>query len=545
MKKKKSVVIEIMEQKLSPYGFKYSEYEILRWIFSREVNGQAQYVAIMKSNLGDSYYLEMGVSRYDLSSHRIPDITGNPKAVQDMDYHNEEEQIQVLKELGDIVIYYGLEKLNSMKTVQLKESYVITAEMYNKLFDEKEALTQNFLERHQLKELLDDKILSALEQEEEQLQGKEYEEVQDKLIELAAVYGNLIVASMGGRWTSSDDNTFLRQVPIRYRVFPLKDIVRTWEYKMESIADWYRDMLEAFYQRIDSYQEAQEFYQEVQELGFTLPKSNNRLMDMKKINSQRFWAMQAIKGRKGFFKTEAVREILCPQLSPEKGYRYIGYKTMWKFEFGDKFISISDIDDEAVKLEFEIWGRWRTDGSRFVDKNKVKVDSRGYCLYKNEEEFRNVIFEIAETIQKRGKEAFDRINMNHVSDSTAMRMQRELYNRNYEWTEKGKELLGIKEWEGLHNIKQVCERLAYINENLSFKEAEQELLALSAVYGELFRQVSHGDWRYNRRSETCIIEGEGIGTFPLSDVVLAAWRTENYQMLVNRYLYAERTFGKG
>lgn len=42
-----------------------------------------------------------------------------------------------MKELGDIVIYYGLEKLNSMKTVQRKKACVVTAKMYNKLFDER------------------------------------------------------------------------------------------------------------------------------------------------------------------------------------------------------------------------------------------------------------------------------------------------------------------------------------------------------------------------------------------------------------------------
>lgn len=44
----KNIVVKIMEERLSEYGFQYEKYEAFRWTFSREVKEIKQYVVIQK-----------------------------------------------------------------------------------------------------------------------------------------------------------------------------------------------------------------------------------------------------------------------------------------------------------------------------------------------------------------------------------------------------------------------------------------------------------------------------------------------------------------
>ena len=101
---KKSIVIEVMKKRLSPYGFQYAAYEDNRWRFSREKDGLIQSVVIQKSYHGNDYTLEMD---NDCWFGRSQEITGDPNFKLDfLPFHNEEEQIAVLNRLLDLVEQY-------------------------------------------------------------------------------------------------------------------------------------------------------------------------------------------------------------------------------------------------------------------------------------------------------------------------------------------------------------------------------------------------------------------------------------------------------
>jgi hypothetical protein len=54
---KKSIVVEVMKKRLSPYGFQYAAYGGYRWRFNREKDGMIQSVVIQKSYWGNDYTL--------------------------------------------------------------------------------------------------------------------------------------------------------------------------------------------------------------------------------------------------------------------------------------------------------------------------------------------------------------------------------------------------------------------------------------------------------------------------------------------------------
>jgi hypothetical protein len=231
---KKSIVIEVMKKRLSPYGFQYAVYEGYRWRFSREKDGLIESVVIQKSYWGNDYTLEMD---NDCWFGRSQEITGDPNCKLDfLPFHNEEEQIAVLNRLLDLVEQYGLKKLeekaeeSKAKIKEMEEWLYPTPEMYKKLYEENSVLTQKFIEQHNADKLSEEDMLLLLKKELEKVKEVSYESVQDKLIELASVYGNMLIKKVGGRWDhlvfngiTSVDITLLRQCDI------LKDMVRIWQ----------------------------------------------------------------------------------------------------------------------------------------------------------------------------------------------------------------------------------------------------------------------------------------------------------------------------
>lgn len=107
---KKSVVVEIMEKRLSPYGFEYVGYNNLIWNFSREVEGVDQFIAIQKSQWENSYALNLYVYGVGLPIYRSKELTNDPEYNSDfLSFKNEQDQREVLNKLLDVAEKYGID----------------------------------------------------------------------------------------------------------------------------------------------------------------------------------------------------------------------------------------------------------------------------------------------------------------------------------------------------------------------------------------------------------------------------------------------------
>ena len=195
----KNIVVKIMEERLSEYGFRYEKYEAFRWTFSREVKEIKQYVVIQKDIWGGSSYILEIYTSAPSKSLRVPEFVKDKKYNSDFfDFENEDERIAVLNEIADIVIQYGIDELNK-RSIPVK-IYCPTDMMNQKLYEDQAILTQNYCKKHNIAELSENDILPLLKRDLEECYEDTYEQVQDKLVELAAVYGNLIISKIGGQW---------------------------------------------------------------------------------------------------------------------------------------------------------------------------------------------------------------------------------------------------------------------------------------------------------------------------------------------------------
>lgn len=231
--KKKTIVVEIIEEMLSPYGFHFLENKDFRTYFCRDVEGVRQNVIIQKSYISNDYVLELSTSA-DPSPLRTRDFVRDPNAYDVSDflsYSNEAERREVLKKIGNIVIKYGIDNLNS-RCVIVKH-YKATPEMQIKLFEERDILTEHFMKRLEISRFVDKAVLSAIKTELEATMNEEYEQIQHKLVELAAVFGNLLIRRLGGKW-KYNKNTQRTSIDIKplYPGEPIaQNFVDYWEKK--------------------------------------------------------------------------------------------------------------------------------------------------------------------------------------------------------------------------------------------------------------------------------------------------------------------------
>ena len=123
-----------------------------------------------------------------------------------MGFNNEQEQRDVLNKLLDVAEKYGMNKLTELtKEAKTKpdpiELLEPTTQMYEKLYKDNSALTQQFMSRITAAgPIKETDILQLLKKELKELRGEKYKTVQDKLVEFAAVYGNMLIKKLGGRW---------------------------------------------------------------------------------------------------------------------------------------------------------------------------------------------------------------------------------------------------------------------------------------------------------------------------------------------------------
>ena len=179
--------------KIKPYGFQYKGFKHRRWTFQFEINNKIREIVVQK-DLG-SFQLELN---FPCSNHKIGELFG------DLKYHstlhkNDEELENLLNTLGDHFVKRLIPRLPELCIPEC--AYQDTKEMHLKLYQEKDKLINQFLLRHQINSFYEtDTIMQKLLQGAEWIKDKPFEEVENILVEMAAVYGTVIIQNIGGEW---------------------------------------------------------------------------------------------------------------------------------------------------------------------------------------------------------------------------------------------------------------------------------------------------------------------------------------------------------
>lgn len=196
----KKILLSTFGAKIAPYGFEYAGIEARRrYHFKRVVDGKEQSFVIQRD--GGSFQMEIYAD-----PKRGPEIS---KIFWDLKWHryrDDEELENILNTLGDHVVRRVIPMLPELSIPKPEYAYSVTEDMYIRLEQEKEKLLQRFMERYRIDGIHEkDKLMEKLLRELERIKDMPFPETIETQIELAAVWGYIIIRDVGGEWVKVAD----------------------------------------------------------------------------------------------------------------------------------------------------------------------------------------------------------------------------------------------------------------------------------------------------------------------------------------------------
>ncbi|MBP3475821.1 MAG: hypothetical protein J6K48_05835 [Lachnospiraceae bacterium] len=207
-------------------------------------------------------------------------------------------------------------------------------------------------------------------------------------------------------------------------------------------------------------------------------------------------------------KKEIIREILGRELTVQ-GYEYVSDDESyvfrkWEAEILKEFV-IGDIYQKSIRIDFMTNVNMGVDATKWVDRNKCRVNELGFlCVL--------------------------------PTDVSTPEMEKEFYENREQLIEQGVKLLGIEGMTGANRIHVIIEKLKEL-QNKTFQDAISELILLSAVWGSVYCEMTHGEWRFDG-TRTKIVNESSIEGCPLK-VMISIWKGSTYEVLINNCVYAE------
>lgn len=219
----KKLLLRTFGAKIKPYGFEFTEYVSRRYTFSRMADETEQTFVVQNDPGGHSLQLEINTH-----AGRQQEIG---EMFWDLDYHsydNSAELENILNTLGDHVVNRVIPRLAelSIPKIDVKYADMITDEMCAQLMQEREELWQCFLLRNGIDaDQGTDVIMGSLLREVERIKGRPFQETIETQMELAAVYGHIILCSVGGEWIWERKAVQIAHCPFPdEKVYPLEAI---------------------------------------------------------------------------------------------------------------------------------------------------------------------------------------------------------------------------------------------------------------------------------------------------------------------------------
>ena len=508
----KKLLLSTFGAKIAPYGFEYKGYHARRWTFSRTINGEKQVFVIQKDI--QSFMVEIP-SR--MNGEEIGELISHF-------YRDDAELEDLLNLLGDHFVRRVIPELDKpAPQEEEKREFAITGEMYDRLMDEKEELSERFMESHGLDWTCGpDEVLGQLLCEVGQIREKPFHGLEEKLVELAAVYGEVVIRTVGGEWMRRKDwsekieETVIGDFAYTHITLdPMLVLCFGWQ-------DGEVWVLKNYMSKLSDYRKWSARQREEYGDGWQPPKTKTvaeaSLLDGK-----------------------AVEETIGKRME-DMGFAYCGETSGgWMLEKN------RGGEREIIQVRKDIWGR-----KAFFAIHSIPEEGeyryREFCFYRDGEDMCAQLGRVGEGM----REAF-------LQDRRTEE-PRKIPSFRYHLTSDDKErfLIGRKgmaeKWRKENRVEETSgeeEILLSLSERLDamqyipYEECREELLAMAAVFGDLLIREIGGRWReYEGWRMHQIGAGltdqpgngiVGIGLINLPDAMVRYWEWEGGRTLMRAY----------
>ncbi len=181
----------------------------------------------------------------------------------------------------------------------------------------------------------------------------------------------------------------------------------------------------------------------------------------------------------------------------------------------------------GVRMTFRRTGMGIRDieANHLLESNYIS-DGQGFIPFNSEEEFREILEHLAQIIREKGKKTFD--SMKPVKEGYPRReMHWKLYQEHEQLNQKYRKLYGLEDTEFMAKLMRQLIKIIVENWDREFKEVEELLIGLAAIYGDQLIRKCGGWWEWDEGvCSSCRVWGlhgtEYRGTIPLN-VITHCW----------------------
>lgn len=509
----KKILLRTFGAKIAPYGFAFVGYEHCRYTFTRKLDDKEQSFVIQRNPIGSVKSFDIEINTY---AGRIRDIEKLCWDLLHHSYQDDQELENILNMLGDIFVERVIPKLPELSIPKPEYLYKTTEEMHTRLWNEKEELVRHFMERHQLEEMqATDEILESLLRKVEQIKTLPFSQTVEIQIELAALYGYLIIRNIGGEWIKKQEKGVIENFSLPMpTVFPLEDVCCCCQ-KGGGV-----ELAKRYITLWGKYGQGVEAVRRKYGNNWQPPKTSEKIND-------------------GLLTETVVKETLAKNLE-DIGFCYqkeIAH-SMWELDRirGEEKLRIYIEQEECRRRTFFV--------TLFKYREKIEAYMyKKFCFYHDETELRVQLQRIGDEIKEaiRSDTKIDRPEMYYSRRCHVTKEMKESFRiGKEEMAERFWKRNGLNRTSGEENILKSIKKEMDAIEGNGYEESREQLLELGVACGELIIREIGGHWKEDeewriKRSPVLLVEVPVIGTIDLLQELIYCWENGGSNRLYEMY----------
>ena len=222
-------------------------------------------------------------------------------------------------------------------------------------------------------------------------------------------------------------------------------------------------------------------------------------------------------------KKKIIKEIFgeCPMAKDYKLYVEDGDFHFIKEEDGiQKIFTIQDLYGAHLQIVFLTNVHVAEYVTDLVDKSICNIDPGWGCEYKNEEEFRAIVLEAKRIFEEYSEEMFQKLSIPPKRDDSTPEMEKELFENREQLIKDGIQYLGIEGTVGMKQVQMIVEKVKELH-GKPFEDVISDLIMLSAVYGRIYCETSHGEWEFDGTIVSIVDKKTFLLVQPLKEMIFA------------------------
>ena len=199
---------------LIPKGFSYEGRKGDSWIFEKKVKTLVQTISFHE------YRFDKNMISFDLytnvrgkgvvTASDMEGVQSNSYLPGYWKYEEEQEFIEILKEIKELLIKQGIKALGKLS---VPDKIVATNEMYHELYLKHSELAACFQQEHNIQLVAFDdenidKWFEVIEERVEELKKGEYDDAKGELVKIAAFLGDALIHFKGGEWSKFERENY-------------------------------------------------------------------------------------------------------------------------------------------------------------------------------------------------------------------------------------------------------------------------------------------------------------------------------------------------